>query len=80
MRDEYQDLCEKIIDLENRIDRNRSEVQQLNHDINALRDDIKGLVEAWRTAGGVVKFVKILAGLVAAIMVLFKFGSMDIFK
>ena len=48
----------------------RREVADLRMDISELRCEIAGLVEAWRTANGVVKFVKWLAGLAAAFAVI----------
>lgn len=38
-----------------------------------LRADIKGLVEAWNAATGLVKFVKFLSTLVAAVSAVYLF-------
>lgn len=42
------------------------ELAEIRQDIADLRGDIAGLLEAWNTANGVVKFVKWIAALVAA--------------
>lgn len=55
-----------------------NELQQLRNEVAALRQDIHGLLEAWRTASGVVKAVKWvgkLATAVAGIYALFKLGA-----
>jgi hypothetical protein len=55
-----------------------NELQQLRDEVAALRGDIQGLLEAWRTASGVVKAVKWvgkIATAVAAIYALFKLGA-----
>lgn len=58
----------------------RNEMAALKTELDELRTDIKGLVEAWRTASGVVAFVKWLAGISTAVGVLwaafkFKIGA-----
>lgn len=56
----------------------RSEVRECRKDIADMRDAIKGLVEAWSTARGLVKFVKLigtLAGGIAAIWALWRIGK-----
>ena len=45
----------------------RGEISSTRHEIAELRCEIAGLLEAWRTANGVVKFVKWAAALVAAL-------------
>lgn len=45
----------------------RGELAELRHDVAELRCDIAGLLEAWQTANGVVRFVKWAAALVAAL-------------
>ncbi|MGA0588711.1 hypothetical protein ACO2Q2_16530 [Dyella sp. KRB-257] len=55
-----------------------NELEQLRKEVSALRDDIHGLLEAWRTASGVVKAVKWLGKVAAAvttIYALFKLGG-----
>jgi hypothetical protein len=58
----------------------RNEMAALKAELDELRTDIKGLVEAWRTANGVVAFVKWLAGISTAVGVVwaafkFKIGA-----
>lgn len=45
----------------------KAELAEMRHDIAELRCDIAGLLEAWQTANGVVRFVKWSAALVAAL-------------
>lgn len=40
-----------------------SDVSQMKDDIKALRQEVKDLLDAWRTANNVLAFVKWLAGL-----------------
>lgn len=44
-----------------------SEITALRQDVAALRRDVKDLVEAWDTARGVVKFMKVLGSIATAI-------------
>jgi len=44
-----------------------SEIQQLREEVAALRGDIQVLLDAWRTAKGVVTFVKWLGGVATAV-------------
>lgn len=48
----------------------RSEMSAMKVEMDELRADIKDLVDAWRTASGVVAFVKWLAGALTAFGVL----------
>jgi len=48
----------------------KRDVDELKADITALRADIAGLLEAWRTASGMVGFVKWAAALATAAGVL----------
>lgn len=48
----------------------RHEIAALENKVDQLSADVKGLVEAWQTASGVVAFVKWLAGAVTAIGIL----------
>jgi len=42
------------------------EVHQLRREVRALSASVQDLVEAWRTAHGVVRFVKWMGGLATA--------------
>ncbi len=48
----------------------RIEIAALENKVDQLSTDVKGLVEAWQTASGVVAFVKWLAGISTAAAVL----------
>jgi hypothetical protein len=48
----------------------RVEIAALEGKVDQLSTDVKGLVEAWQTASGVVAFVKWTAGLATAITVI----------
>lgn len=55
-----------------------NEFEQLREEVAAMREDIRGLLDAWRTAYGVVKAVKWVGKLAAAlttIYALIKLGS-----
>lgn len=43
-----------------------SDVSQMKDDIKALRQEVKDLLDAWRTATNVLAFIKWLAGIGAA--------------
>jgi hypothetical protein len=45
----------------------------LEKEVAELREDIKSLLEAWQAATGLVKFVKLLSTLVAALGVIYFF-------
>lgn len=49
----------------------RADIAQLRAEVKATQDAIEGLVEAWRTASGVVKFVKWAAALATAISTIY---------
>jgi len=54
-----------------------SEITALRQDVAALSRDVKDLVDAWNTARGVVRFVKLLGSVataVAAMWALIKIG------
>jgi hypothetical protein len=36
----------------------RNQVAQLSAEVRELREDVKGLIDAWTTAGGLLKLVK----------------------
>jgi hypothetical protein len=44
----------------------RADMDQMKGDMKALRQEVKDLVDAWKTATNVLAFVKWLAGLGAA--------------
>lgn len=45
----------------------RNELDGLTKEVHALSKEVSGLVDAWKTASGVVAFVKWLSGFVAAL-------------
>lgn len=55
------------------ITRLQDEVKELRSEVKELTASTKALVEAWDTATNVVKFVKLLASIVAAIGVIWFF-------
>lgn len=44
----------------------RQDVEEMKDDLRELKTEVKGLLEAWNTATGLLKFVKWLVGLAAA--------------
>ena len=44
----------------------QKELTSLRNDVHSLSKDISGLLEAWKTASGVVSFVKWLSGIITA--------------
>lgn len=44
----------------------QKELQELQHDVKKLSADVSGLVDAWKTANGVVAFIKWISGLMTA--------------
>ena len=48
----------------------RTHVEKLEHKVDSLNDSIKDLAEAWKTAQTLVAFMKWLAGIGAALLVL----------
>lgn len=48
----------------------QKEMEDLRKEVHTLSKEVAGLVDAWKTASGVVAFVKWLAGISAAISVL----------
>ena len=57
----------------------RAHVEKLETKVDTLNDSIKDLAEAWKTAQTLVAFMKWLAGIGAAIIVI-KTVVMDYFK
>ena len=49
----------------------KRELAEVRADIQALRTDVQDLVSAWKTATGVVKFVKWLSTLMSAMAVIY---------
>ena len=49
----------------------KAELAAVRSELNALRTDVKDLVVAWKAASGLVKFVKWLSTLVAALAVIY---------
>ena len=48
----------------------RADLEAMQEDLKAVRKELKALLDAWNTATGVVRFVKWLSTLVAAIAVI----------
>lgn len=48
----------------------RADLEAMQEDLKAVRKELKDLLAAWNTATGVVRFVKWLSTLVAAIAVI----------
>ncbi len=44
----------------------QKELVDLKDEVHALSKEVSGLVDAWKTASGVVSFIKWLAGVVTA--------------
>jgi len=54
------------------------ELHELRREVAELRQDVRGLLEAWRTAQGVVRFVKWVGAMatgITAIWALVKMGG-----
>ena len=49
----------------------KRELAEVRADIQALRTDVQDLVSAWKTATGVVRFVKWISTLMAALAVIY---------
>ena len=45
----------------------QKELVDLKDEVHALSKEVSGLVDAWKTASGVVAFIKWLAGVVTAV-------------
>ena len=59
-------------------DQHSADIAALREEVRELSEQIHGLVEAWNTARGVVKFVKWLSSMaiaVTSIWALFRMGS-----
>jgi hypothetical protein len=56
----------------------QKEVSDLRQDVHTLSREVAGLVRMWETASGVVAFVKWLAGISAAVGVIFTLFKMKI--
>lgn len=48
----------------------KNELDNLTKEVHALSKEVSGLVDAWKTASGVVAFVKWMSGLTVAVGVL----------
>lgn len=60
----YDDLVEKVNNLEKRME---TSVDRFVIQLAAIEKGNKDIIDAWNTASGLVKFIKWLAGLMAAI-------------
>lgn len=56
----------------------QKEVKDLRDDVHTLTKEVAGLVDAWKTASGVVAFVKWLSGAVVAIGILWTAFKMKV--
>ena len=56
----------------------QKEVKDLRDDVHSLTKEVTGLVDAWKTASGVVAFIKWLSGAVVAIGILWAAFKMKI--
>ena len=45
----------------------QKELVDLKDEVHALSKEVSGLVDAWKTASGVVAFIKWLSGVIAAV-------------
>jgi len=48
----------------------QKEMEDLTKEVHTLSKEVAGLVDAWKTASGVVAFIKWLSGIVVAVGVL----------
>ena len=46
----------------------QKELVDLRDEVHALSKEVSGLVDAWKTASGVVAFIKWLSGVIAAVV------------
>jgi hypothetical protein len=44
-----------------------NEIRELRREVEEMRKDVRDLIDAWRTARGVVRFVKYVAGFATAL-------------
>ena len=49
----------------------KAELAAVRSELNALRTDVKDLVAAWKAASGLVKFVKWLSSILAAVTLIY---------
>lgn len=56
----------------------QKEMQDLRDEVHSLSNAVSGLVDAWKTASGVVAFIKWLAGAVTAATLLWAAFRMKI--
>jgi hypothetical protein len=56
----------------------QKELTLLKDEVHSLSREVSGLVDAWKTASGVVAFVKWLAGAVTAIAILWTVAKIKI--
>lgn len=48
----------------------QKEMEDLTKEVHTLSKEVAGLVDAWKTASGVVAFIKWLSGIVVAVGIL----------
>jgi nicotinate-nucleotide pyrophosphorylase len=77
-RHEDSRLVQHIVDEERRLSMLENDIKSLSTEVASLKASVSDLVTAWKTANGVVAFVKWLAGIataVIAIVALVKLGK-----
>ena len=68
--DKYTD---HLIEEERRLLILEQNIMQLTKKVESLETSVSGLVEAWKTANGVVSFIKWVAGLATAVVAVIAF-------
>ena len=67
------DLAEHLIADEKRLAVIENDIKNLTSKVSSLETSVSDLVTAWKTAGGIVSFVKWLAGLATALTAIILF-------
>ncbi len=78
---EKHELHDHMLEEEKRLGKIEGDIEALGKKVDALETSITDLVAAWKTANGVVSFVKGLASIataVVAIVAFFKLGWINI--
>jgi hypothetical protein len=66
--------------LENHMAQEEADLQKIRNDIKELKMSVDDLVSAWRAAGNVATFVKWLAGIAAAVGILWSMFNGNLWK
>lgn len=67
--EDQEEIIERRIEQDRRYHHVENEIEKLSQKIETLEASIKDLVEAWNSAGSVVKFVKYSAALITALAI-----------